>query len=119
MRVVDDRGKTLTEYDLSTGQMRLATVIRENAAPIDDVTKFAWDAEDYEQVMVYTPDPVKSVAERIEERKRKLRETDYHIIKVMEGASTLEMCVDIIKQRAQWRKEINDLEQEDQNAEVD
>ena len=119
MRVIDNKGQTLTEYDLSAGQLRPASVIREDAVPIDDVTKFAWDAEDYEQVMLYTPNPVKTVTERIEERKQKLRETDYHIIKVMEGASTLDACVEVIKQRALWRKEINDLEQEEQNVEVD
>ena len=113
MRVVDQNGKTLTEYDLSAGRLCPVTVIREDAVPVDDITKFAWDGEDYEQVQMYTPDPIQTETEKIDELKRKLRDTDYHIIKVMEGASSLEACVEIVRQRAQWRKEINDLEQEE------
>ena len=119
MRVVDSNGNTLTEYNLTAGHLVSTTVVRENAAPIDDITKFAWADEDYEQAQMYIPDPVKTAAEKIDKLKRKLRETDYHIIKVMEGASTLDACVEVIKQRALWRKEINNLEQEEQNVEVD
>ena len=58
MRVVDRNGKTLTEYDLTVGYLVHTTVIREDATPIDDVTKFAWYDEDYEEVQMYLPNPV-------------------------------------------------------------
>lgn len=57
MRVVDKNGKTLTEYDLTLGHLVHTTVIREDATPIDDVTKFAWDHDDYEEVQMYVPNP--------------------------------------------------------------
>jgi len=44
--------------------------VKEDAVPIDNVTKFAWDDEDYEDAMMYvlnpeTPEPTQ--AERIAE----------------------------------------------------
>lgn len=49
---------------------------------------------------------------RIYELKQKLFDTDYNILKIVEGCLTLTDCVDIIKQRQSWRKEINELEKE-------
>lgn len=55
MRIVNENYETIDEsdVDLSKGQLLPATVIREDAVPIDDVTKFAWDDEDYEEVQIY------------------------------------------------------------------
>lgn len=64
---------------------------------------------------VYDPLPVdrkEFVSRRIVELKQKLSDTDYNIIKVVEGAAALSDMADIIEQRAQWRKEINELETE-------
>lgn len=55
MRVVNAAFETLTEYDLETGYLTPAVVIREDAAPIDGETKFAWSDEDYEEVQMYIP----------------------------------------------------------------
>lgn len=63
MRVVDTDGRDLTSYDLAQGELHEATVIRDNAVPIDGVTKVAWDDEDYETVMMYTPFPAKTGAD--------------------------------------------------------
>ena len=58
MRIVNETFETITEYDLSKGQLMKAEAIREDASPIDNVTKFAWYDEDYEEVMMYVPYPV-------------------------------------------------------------
>ena len=50
--------------------------------------------------------------ERIAELKQNLFDTDYNILKVIEGAATVEEMVEVIAKRAAWRKEINDLERE-------
>lgn len=72
--------------------------------------KEAWD--EYEDVLRFIPYTTKEFAvRRIEELKRNLADTDYNILKIVEGAATLVECADIIKQRAQWRKEINELEE--------
>jgi len=55
MRVVNQMLVTIAEYDLSKGGLVPAKAIREDAAPIDNVIKFAWADEDYEDVMVYVP----------------------------------------------------------------
>lgn len=47
---------------------------------------------------------------QIEELKKKLDDTDYIACKLAEGVATVEEYSDIIKQRQQWRKEINELE---------
>jgi hypothetical protein len=57
-------------------------------------------------------DPVEVANERIEELKGLLRDTDYHILKVVEGATTLAACAEVILKRAAWRREINELEKQ-------
>lgn len=59
----------------------------------------------------YVPSKPQSLInqEKITELKQKLSETDYIIIKIAEGSATKEEYADIIKQRQEWRKELNDL----------
>lgn len=66
MRVVDTELKTITEYDLTKGQLVSATAIREDATPIDNKTKWAWADEDYEEVQMYIPNRQLSVEESTE-----------------------------------------------------
>lgn len=57
MRTVNQQGETITDYDLSKGVLTPAQVIREDAAPIDNVIKWAWAEDDYEDVMMYVEMP--------------------------------------------------------------
>lgn len=50
--------------------------------------------------------------QRIYELKQNLAETDYNILKIVEGAATVEDMADIIEQRSKWRQEINEIESE-------
>ena len=69
--------------------------------------------DEYEDVLRFVPFTKKELAGmRIGELKQKLSETDYNILKIVEGAATLVSCAEVIKQRAAWRKEINELEEE-------
>ena len=53
MRTVNQHLQTITEYDLGKGILLPAKAIKEDAAPIDNVTKWAWAEDDYEDVMMY------------------------------------------------------------------
>ena len=55
MMVYDLNGNVLESYDLSKGSLSTRTVIRAGAFPIDNITKFAWADDDYEDVLVYIP----------------------------------------------------------------
>ena len=55
MRVVNQALKTITEYDLNKGYFVPAAAVKEDATPIDNVTKFAWADADYEEVQMYVP----------------------------------------------------------------
>lgn len=55
MRVVDTNHKTITEYDLTKGRLEPFFSIREDATPIDNVTKFSWADDDWEDVLMYIP----------------------------------------------------------------
>ena len=69
--------------------------------------------DEYEEILRFVPFTSKELAEiRMGELKQKLAETDYNILKIVEGAATLVSCAEVIKQRAAWRKEINKLEDE-------
>ena len=57
MRTVNRDLQTITEYDLEKGSLLPAKAIREDAAPIDNVTKWAWAEDDYEDVMMYVETP--------------------------------------------------------------
>lgn len=117
MRVINQNKETIMEYDLTAGMLVPATVIRENAAPIDNVKKFAWADEDYEEVQMYVPHPVKTAAQRIAELKAQLTATDYKVIKCSECQLLgKEMPYDVEAlhaQRQALRDEINKLEQEE------
>lgn len=74
-------------------------------------------AEFWEKLnVVYTeePDPEPSArslaAKEIRELKDQLRETDYAVIKIAEGAATAEEYSEVIAQREVWRARINELE---------
>ena len=73
--------------------------------------KEAWD--EYEDILRFVPFSAKELAElRIAELKANLFDTDYNILKIVEGASTISEMAGVIKQRAAWRKEINELERD-------
>lgn len=57
MRVVNTNFETITEYDLSKGELLEVTTLRENMIPVDNVTKFAPDDEDWEQALMCVPYP--------------------------------------------------------------
>lgn len=115
MRVINQKRETITEYDLTTGKLVLTTVIRADASPIDNVTKFAWADEDYEQVQMYVPNPVKTTVQQIAELKAKLSATDYKVIKCSECQLLgIEMPYDVDElhaERQAIRDQINQLEQ--------
>jgi hypothetical protein len=69
----------------------------------------AWD--EYEDILRFIPFTEIELADnRITELKQKLQDTDFHILKIVEGAATLSDCAEVISKRASWRKEINELE---------
>lgn len=71
--------------------------------------KDAWD--EYEEIRRFVPFTESEFAtRRIEELKQFLSDTDYNILKIVEGAATLKDCAEVIAKRAAWRKEINELE---------
>lgn len=113
MRIVDQNGVELSEadIDLSAGYLCDHYILRPETAPVDFVTKHLYDDDDFEAVLLYMPAPAEEVRERrLNDLKRKLLETDYVVIKIAEGAATSTDYADIIAQRIQWRKEINELE---------
>ena len=57
VRVVDQHLKTITEYELSKGTLVPTRAVRENATPIDNVFKWAWADDDYEEVLMYVETP--------------------------------------------------------------
>ena len=66
---------------------------------------------EYETILRYTLFAEKDLDQRkILELKQKLSETDYCIIKIMEGSSTAEEYSDVISERKKWRQMINELE---------
>lgn len=53
--VYDLDGNVPENYDLTKGYLQPKTVIKPDAIPPDDVTKFAWDDDDYEEIQIYIP----------------------------------------------------------------
>ena len=73
--------------------------------------KEAWD--EYEPIWRFTAFSVAELASRrITELKQNLADTDYNILKIVEGAASVSEMASVIAKRASWRKEINQLEKE-------
>ena len=67
MRVIDEGGNAVDKPDLEVGCVISTKIIRQDAEPIDNVTKFAWDDEDYEDgglYHVWTPEEVEDAERR-------------------------------------------------------
>ena len=113
MRLVNTKGQDIpeSEVDLTKGNLYTKNIIRSDAEPIDDITKFAYTDEDYEAVQVYERIPdTELIQRRIEELKQYLSDTDYVVIKIAEGVATAEEYTDVIANRQAWRAEINQLQ---------
>lgn len=69
-----------------------------------------WFWEEIPQPEPPTEEQIKQ--NRINELKSNLYNSDYAIIKIAEGAADREEYAELIAQRAEWRKKINELEGE-------
>lgn len=138
MRILDENDNELFKYDLTKGRLnndRLLIKHHERVKAVKEEghwktiaeypnggkdvewvidvpgveAKDAWD--EYEEILRYIPFTEKErAALRIAELKSMLTSTDYNILKIVEGASTITEMAEVIKKRASWRKEINELE---------
>ena len=115
MRIIDEHGNELKEadIDLTCGRLVDDWALKPGVAEVDFVTKHKYADGDFEQVKRYIVTPKTELRERrIAELKRNLENTDYMILKVVEGATTLSEIAEAVTKRAAWRKEINELEKE-------
>lgn len=111
IRILNENDEEVIEPDLTTGYLVFSKIIKKDATPIDNTTKFAWADEDYEDIYRYVQPSDRERAEnRIAELKLKLYNTDYIVIKIAEGVCTEDDYPGIKEHRQQWRDEINDLE---------
>lgn len=117
MRIVNQKGETITEYDLTKGRLITRKVVRADAPPIDNEEKFAWTDDDLEEVQMYVPNRIKSAAEQIRDLKTQLSATDYKVIKCSECQLLgQEMPYDVAALHAE-RQAIRDQINEIQNGE--
>ena len=117
MRVINRKGETVTQYDLTKGRLIPRKAVRADAAPIDNEKKFVWTDDDFEEVQMYVPNREKSAAERIRELKAKLSATDYKVIKCSEcqllGQELPYDVAALHAERQAIRDQINQLEKEE------
>ena len=55
MRIIGKDRVTISDYTPDMGDLIPTRVIKEDAEPIDYVTKFAWTDDDYEEAMMCVP----------------------------------------------------------------
>lgn len=113
MKIFDQNDKEiqLEDCDLTIGYITNEIRIKNDATPIDNKTKFAWYEEDYENIKRYIviPEDIRN-ENRLNELKNKLSNSDYAIIKIMEGTATTEEYSQLIADRKAWRAEVNKLQ---------
>lgn len=130
MRILDKIGNVVTDPDLTKGYLQEEVIIKPDADPVDNKTKFAYEDNDYEQIkryILYTKeDYINEKKQRVEELHQNLSDTDYIASKSMDK---LLLCTtpeemaevtnyyrdkysDTIEQRQEWRDEINQLNKE-------
>lgn len=138
MRIFDENGMEVSSFDHSKGYVEAKEILLKHHEAVEAVeekghyevvreypnggkevewvvdvpgveAREAWD--EMETVLQFIPYTAKEFAtQRIAELKQFLRDSDYHILKIVEGATTLKECAEIIAKRMLWRKEINELE---------
>ena len=87
MRVVNENYETITEYDLTKGYLFPTILIKEDAKPIDNITKYAWADDDYEAAQMYLLNPAEESADpepTLQERVASL-ETELAAAKILLG----------------------------------
>lgn len=109
--------KYLYNYKEYSSEYQVRRSVWENERKVFGKEPEEGRAEFWEKLnVVYTeePDPEPSQAvlaqREIFALKAKLRETDYVVIKIAEGAATTEEYSEVIAQRETWRARINELE---------
>ena len=113
MRILNEKREEIKEsdIDLEKGKLYVKKIVKPDVAPVDNIKKFAYSDDDYEEVQIYERIPDEILTKnRIAELKRMLSDTDYMILKIVEGASTLTDYAETIVKRKAWRDEINLLE---------
>lgn len=113
MRILDQNDKEiqLKDCDLTIGHLTEEIIIKDNAIPIDNETKYAWDEDDYETIQrYYVPSEDAYYEREIYQLKANLAATDYVVIKIAEGSATTEEYAQVISDREFWRTEINELQ---------
>ena len=113
MKIFDKFGNELNEanLDLTRGQLIKTNRIKPDAKSVDNKTKFAYKDDDYEEILEYiVPDEAEWLERQIDTFKRELADTDYHILKVVEGVKSLAECAEVMLKRKGWRSKINELE---------
>lgn len=108
VKAVEAVGHYETVVEYPNGGKEVAWVVDTPEVKAED----AWD--EYEDILRFVPfDEATLRKARVSELKQLLRDTDYQILKIVEGATTLDKVADTIRQRAAWRAEINTLESEE------
>ena len=67
MKIYDENDQVIADPDLKVGELRQETRIKPDAVPIDDKTKFAWDDDDYENILryhIWTQEELAEIANR-------------------------------------------------------
>ena len=123
MRTIDADGNTIEEYNLDKGHLVNSITLKPGTTALDNTVKFAYEDDDYEQVLMYVLDDPRDC---INQLKFKLCDTDYVSAKMadklMSCSSSEEVdevlssfnaeYAEVLELRQQWRDEINELEAE-------
>lgn len=114
MRIVDEYDNAILDevIDLTKGRLVDYWIRKPGVAEVDFITKFEYEDDDFELVKKYIPESPEKIAElRLTELKKNLADTDYVVLKIAEGAATVDEYAETIANRQAWRKEINELEE--------
>lgn len=85
IKIIDEAGNEISNPDLSKGYLVSTTTVKKDAVPIDNVTKFAWDDSDYEEVYRYISWSDEEIKQnKIDELQKTLLDTDYIPNKIIE-----------------------------------
>lgn len=89
MRIINENYETISEsdVDLNVGHIEYCLTIREDADPIDNVTKFAWDDDDYEKVKLYRVDSIETEPTVQDETDALLIDLEYRVTLLELGIS--------------------------------
>ena len=100
----------VTNPDLENGYITLTKVVKPDALPVDNITKFAYTDDDYIEVQMYIRrDSGVQQMQSVDDIYDQLKKTDYEVLSYVEQMLTCSSVAEVSELIASWQPLASEL----------